>query len=1204
MKNNNTKKYHAFISYRHADNKDQGRQWATWLHQAIETYEVPVELVGRNNGRGEQIPARIFPIFRDEEELPANADLAQSITGALDSTRLLIVLCSPRAVASTYVADEIDYFKKLGHSDRIIAAMIDGEPNTSWDKDKLNYGFKIEDECFPIPLQFEYDKDGNQTNKHAEPIAADFRINNDGTPEQSWTSPEAYRLHLQNKEKLSKNEIDTQIKVFEEQNHLMLLKIIAGILGVPLGELTQRDKAYQLEKAQLKARNLRRWLFAITGLALLAIAAGVFAYLKQQVAEQQTQISQISESKIVAQNAVDAFNQGDYLKSIKLALSVLPKNFNAPDRAYSPDAEAILSSAVFHEKRIYSGKGDEHWNDFDSLNKDPYKNVISKDNSRLVLYGSAAPVVIDLTNGKRVELESIPTGLVWLTKVSSKARFIAAESENDEGIITYVWATLDGSLQLKQKARLSQFSLDETMVGFYKKSKTSKKNNKKTEKNIEGYLVDIASGERLSSFVGELVLTDKKRSRNVVQTKKNCRWQLSSGTQCEVNTKILSFSTGDIELEIPGEVFESKLSDNLLMLKNSSDVFQRQKDNTMIRGQRNQAQQQGVSIWNIELQQQIDFYPGIFTYFEKSKQRLFINNKNDNENTLWDSEKHELITKFRGELVPHSNSSYENKIDRLLIIDPLNEPAFLVNSGEDEHTTTIRYSLEDGKQISNTLGNYLGLHNESSILTSRRVSFETDARTVNRIQIYSEEYDIPLYEMDEHLCQTQKTGFSNTPLMPLAEGNVILFNCNNTIVLYYPNSANPQQPEILLSKSPAKWVSNGNIFWYGEDYADVLSFSYWEGGSVQSERMMRVELRDSIEFTSLLNGKYLLAQTPDSGITLWDSSGDIFKPTIILHEHEFAKDYQQYFEDLEPDTQQKVSDKKKTIIKKKEIMSELGFNFNSLRNPSKEQDVENGQEQDFEAKYQESIDSLWAVSEVFSEHPLSKVASYDAESIIDLKDEERAVIIGIDFAYLVNIKTGEKIANLYEGIARDDYFFEGFHESYGVSINPNKSAFIFYNPYGAWLFNMQGDLKLTLCSDSTSCHYTINFEWLQDKNSVFVMRQNPSIYSLDNDSQIDLCISYDNTSDCRNAFESFIIFGDKTIATGKDIFDFNSGIRILELPGELGGMNAYPSEFNHDESAILMSAESGGGMAIYGIWKLPDRGESLLKKAHKKYLVH
>jgi hypothetical protein len=66
---NSSFKYHAFISYRHADNKTQGRKWATWLHQAIETYEVPNDLVGQKNSRGDTIPPRIYPVFRDEIQL-------------------------------------------------------------------------------------------------------------------------------------------------------------------------------------------------------------------------------------------------------------------------------------------------------------------------------------------------------------------------------------------------------------------------------------------------------------------------------------------------------------------------------------------------------------------------------------------------------------------------------------------------------------------------------------------------------------------------------------------------------------------------------------------------------------------------------------------------------------------------------------------------------------------------------------------------------------------------------------------------------------------------------------------------------------------------------------------------------------------------------------------------------------------------------
>ena len=74
------------------------------------------------NGRGDELQSRIFPVFRDEEALPADSDLANAITGAVDESRILVVLCSLNARASTYVADEIDYFKKLGHSDSIIGA--------------------------------------------------------------------------------------------------------------------------------------------------------------------------------------------------------------------------------------------------------------------------------------------------------------------------------------------------------------------------------------------------------------------------------------------------------------------------------------------------------------------------------------------------------------------------------------------------------------------------------------------------------------------------------------------------------------------------------------------------------------------------------------------------------------------------------------------------------------------------------------------------------------------------------------------------------------------------------------------------------------------------------------------------------------------------------------------------------------------------
>src|SRR5260370_15356217 len=147
---NGTRRYAVFLSYRHADNKEPGRQWATWLHQMLETYEIPSDLAGANS-RGDVIPASLYPVFRDEEELPADADLTRNIRQALENSALLVVICSPRAAQSRFVAEEIRYFKELGKADRILALMIDGEPNASEDSAKQTAGLTAEMECLPEP---------------------------------------------------------------------------------------------------------------------------------------------------------------------------------------------------------------------------------------------------------------------------------------------------------------------------------------------------------------------------------------------------------------------------------------------------------------------------------------------------------------------------------------------------------------------------------------------------------------------------------------------------------------------------------------------------------------------------------------------------------------------------------------------------------------------------------------------------------------------------------------------------------------------------------------------------------------------------------------------------------------------------------------------------------------------------------------------
>ncbi len=254
-----TQSFSAFLSYSHAD-----ASTARKLHSQLETYRLPagIKIAEENrpstNSNGK---STLGKIFRDKEDLPAAQDLSAAVTEALDSSKVLIVMCSPAAKASPWVAREIDYFKTRYPARPILAAIIEGEPETA----------------FPDELR----KDG------AEPLAADLRKEGDG-----WK--------------------------------LGFLKIVAGIAGVPLDLLVQRDGQRQTRRVMVVTGIVTIIALAMGTMTMIAFQArdeaqfqrqeadGLVAYMIDELHDELKGVGRLDVMEGVNERALQYYaNQGD-----------------------------------------------------------------------------------------------------------------------------------------------------------------------------------------------------------------------------------------------------------------------------------------------------------------------------------------------------------------------------------------------------------------------------------------------------------------------------------------------------------------------------------------------------------------------------------------------------------------------------------------------------------------------------------------------------------------------------------------------------------------------------------------------------------------------------------------------------------------------------------------------------------------------------
>lgn len=285
------RKYKAFISYSHAD-----KHWAQNIHLRLETFRTPKNLIGAQGLHG-PIDGKLTPVFRDRDELPSGSALGPQLQSALTHSEFLIVLCSPAAANSRWVNEEITYFRKTHGDDRILAAIVDGEPGAPVGEGEAG--------CFPPALI----EPPEGSDKPREPIAADFRGSGDGK-----------RLAFQ--------------------------KLAAGMLGVGLDALVQR----------MAQRRQRRMAQAAVAMGALSIAMGglaIYAFQQEAIADEQRAIAEKERDTATASldylvSIFEIANPATENPKTITALTILERGREKIDTelADSPEVQAKLLTAM------------------------------------------------------------------------------------------------------------------------------------------------------------------------------------------------------------------------------------------------------------------------------------------------------------------------------------------------------------------------------------------------------------------------------------------------------------------------------------------------------------------------------------------------------------------------------------------------------------------------------------------------------------------------------------------------------------------------------------------------------------------------------------------------------------------------------------------------------------------------------------------
>ena len=285
MEDNKEYKYDAFISYRHCE---LDKFAAVKLHRALETYKLPKSIQKKLG-----LKKRSFKrIFRDQEELPLTSNLEDPIVDALNNSKYLIVICTPRLKESLWCKKEIETFKKIRGRKNIFCVLVEGEPSDSFPEEVL-----YDDEKVIINGKTKTER------IMVEPLAADIR---------------------------GKNKKQVLKKLNEEK-----LRLIAPMYNLDYDDLKQRHKLWRQKK--IIRTSLMIALISVL-FAIYSIAMFIKIEMQQNVLAKHHALSLVDQ-------ATDNLNEDKIYNAVKLSYQALT-DFDDIVMPYTPEAEYSLVESL------------------------------------------------------------------------------------------------------------------------------------------------------------------------------------------------------------------------------------------------------------------------------------------------------------------------------------------------------------------------------------------------------------------------------------------------------------------------------------------------------------------------------------------------------------------------------------------------------------------------------------------------------------------------------------------------------------------------------------------------------------------------------------------------------------------------------------------------------------------------------------------